>query len=195
MRSIQVWEHLNSFGIVKSDVVGQVELWRENPLESCDVIVGPMVYSYAAKVRMAVYVKSNSQRGTWRKGRDRADDLFVEGIYRVHSRELVTVDSVDPEVRLVMTRHDGLKQLYIERGLMGPNEQIYRGSVDRSMVEGKHLLGICPPNISHWAKSFTEIEISMPVSVLKDHGYDVPLDIVRRYVKGVGSYEITLLDE
>ena len=73
---------------------------------------------------------------------------------------------------------------------MGLTEQIFKGSVDRSMVEGKHLLGICPPNISHWAKSFTEIEISMPVSVSKDHGYNVPLDIVRQYVRGVGSYEI-----
>ena len=195
MRSTQIWEHLDRFGIGKADVVGQVELWKEDPVESCDVIVGPMVYSYAAKVRIAVYVKSNSQRGTWREGRDRVDDMYVEGLYRVHTRKLVTADSVGPEDRLVMTRHESLKQLYIERGLMGPTEQIFTGSVDRSMAEGKHLLGICPPNISRWAKSFTEVEISMPVSVLKDHGYDVPLDIVLQYVKGVGSYEITLLDE
>ena len=103
-----------------------------------------MVYSYAAKVRIAVYVKSNSQRGTWREGRDRADDMYVEGLYRVHSRELVTADSVGPEDRLVMTRHESLKQLYIERGLMGPTEQIFTGSVDRSMAEGKHLLGYLP---------------------------------------------------
>ncbi len=195
MRSTQVWEHLDRFGIRKSDVVGQVEFWRENPVESCDVIIGPMVYSYASKVSIAAYVKPNSQRGAWREGRDRADDLFVEGLYRVHARELVTAVSVAPEDRLVVTRHDSLKQLYVERGLMSPTEQVYRGSVDRSMVEGKHLLGICPPNISHWAESFTEVETPMPVSVLKDHGYDVPLDIVRQYVRGVGSYEITLLDE
>ena len=117
MRSTQIWEHLDRFGIGKADVVGQVELWKEDPVESCDVIIGPMVYSYAAKVRIAVYVKSNSQRGTWREGRDRADDMYVEGLYRVHARELVTADSVGPEDRLVMTRHESLKQLYIERGL------------------------------------------------------------------------------
>ena len=194
MRSIQIWEHLDKFGIRKEDVIGQVEPWRQDPLQSCDVIVGPMVYSYAARVRIAVYVKPNSQRGTWREGRDRAEDVFVEGLYRVHARQLVTADSIGPKDRLVMTRHDSLKPLYVERGLMRPTEEIFKGSVDRSMAEGKHLLGICPPNISHWAKSFTEIEISMPLSVLKEHDYDVPLDIVRQYVKGIGSYEINLLD-
>ena len=56
-----------------------------------------MIYSYAVKSSMAVYFRSNSQMGMWREGRDRADDLFVEGLYRVDTRELVTADSVGPE--------------------------------------------------------------------------------------------------
>ena len=195
MRSSQVWEHLERFGIGQADVVGQVEFRKENPVKSGDVIIGPMVYSYAAKADMAIYVKQNSPRGVWREGRDRACDLFVEGLYRVRNRELVTVDSVGPEERLVMTRHDHLRQIYVEKGLMNPTEQIVDGNVDRSMVEGKHLLGVCPPNISHWGKSFTEVEMPMPVSVLKAHEYNVPLDIVRQYIRGVGSYEVTLLRE
>lgn len=147
MRSTQVWEHLDRLGIRNSDVVGGAETWKENPVEGCDVIIGPMVYSYAAKVSIAVYVKPTSQRGTWREGRDRADDLFVEGLYRVHARELVTADSVGPEDRLVVTRYLSLKKLYVDMGLMSQAEQIYSGIADRSMVEGKHLLGICPPNI------------------------------------------------
>jgi hypothetical protein len=194
MRSAGVWEHLHRHRIRPTDVVGQLEFWKEDPAKPGDVIVGPMVYSYAAKVDFVVYVKPSSPRGSWREGRDLADFLFVEGLYRVHPRELVTADSVDSEERLVMTQHD-LKQVYVEMGLMDPTEQIFKEKVNRSMVEGKHLLGICPPDISHWAKSFTEVEISIPVSVTKAHEYNVPLDIVRQYIKGSGSFEVTLLDE
>ena len=195
MRATQVWEYLGRFGIGRSDVAGQVEFRKENPVKSGDIIIGPMVHSYAAQADMAVYVKQKSPRGIWREGRDRASDLFVEGLYRVCARELVTAESVTSEDRLVITRHDHLKPVYVEKGLMRPAEQIIEGDVDRSMAEGKHLLGVCPPNISHWAKSFTEVQMPMPVSVLKAHEYNVPLDIARRYIRGVGSYEITRLDE
>ena len=184
MRSTQVWDYLEGLGIGKADVVGRVEFWKEDPIGSCEVIIGPMAYSLASKVSMAVYVKPSSQRGAWREGRDRAEDLFVEGVYKVQARELVTADSVGPEDRLIVTRHKGLNELYVEMGLMHPNEQVHTGNIDRSMAEGKHLLGICPPDISHWAKSLTETQIAIPVSVLKNHEYDVPLNIVRQYVKG-----------
>ena len=178
MRSSQVWERLEGFGIGRADVVGQLEFWKEDPINPGDVIMGPIIYKYAAIADLAVYVKQDAPRGVWREGRDRACDLFVEGLYRVRSRALVIADSVGPEERLVMTRHDHLRQIYVEKGLMNPTEQIVDGNVDRSMVEGKHLLGICPPNISHWGKSFTEVEMPMPVSVLKAHEYNVPLDVV-----------------
>ena len=195
MRSGQVWEHLRGFGIRRSDVAQQVSFGAiKEQIEAGDVIIGPMVYSFAAKAAKAVYVKQSSPRGVWREGKDRADDLFVEGQYRVRARELVTADSVKAEDRLIVTRHDHLRQVYVDKDLMRPTETIIKGNVEKSMVEGKHILGVCPPNVSHWAKSFTEVQMPMPVHLLKTYEYNVPLEIARKYILGVGSYEVTLLD-
>lgn len=77
---------------------------------------------------------------------------------------------------LVVTRHDGLVQLMLAEGLIGPDAEVLDHIEDASVLEGRVVFGILPLDLAARCAAVVHIPLRLPPSL---RGAELPVEVVR----------------
>jgi hypothetical protein len=80
-------------------------------------------------------------------------------------------------IDLVVTRHPGLVEFLMERGLCTPEVTVIPHASPED-VRGKHVCGVLPHSLSCLCESFTEVPLALPLEL---RGVELSLEQVRQY--------------
>ena len=80
------------------------------------------------------------------------------------------------KVDLIITRHQALIELLIERGIATSETPVHTGTVDIETVRGKHVAGVLPFELAAAAKSVTQIPLAITPD---DRGKELPIERLR----------------
>ena len=81
------------------------------------------------------------------------------------------------KVDLIITRHQALIELLIERGIATSETPVHTGTVDIETVRGKHVAGVLPFELAAAAKSVTQIPLAITPD---DRGKELPIERLRK---------------
>lgn len=88
---------------------------------------------------------------------------------------------------LVVTRHPGLIDYLLEKGMVDENTTVLSHVVDPSILDGKNVCGVLPHALSARCSSFTEIPLDLPPEL---RGKELDVEQVRRYAQPAVTYRI-----
>jgi len=89
-------------------------------------------------------------------------------------------------IDLVVTRHPGLVEFLMERGLCAPGVAVIPHASPED-VRGKNVCGVLPHSLSCLCKSFTEVPLTLPAEL---RGVELSLEQVRQYAGEPTTYII-----
>jgi putative CRISPR-associated protein (TIGR02620 family) len=93
------------------------------------------------------------------------------------------------EVEVVVTRHPGLVAYLKKVGLASDNTQVV-AHASPEVVQGKHVCGVLPHNLSCLCSSFTEVPLHLPAEL---RGQELSLEQVEQYAQPAVTYKVEKL--
>jgi hypothetical protein len=97
-----------------------------------------------------------------------------------------------PRIDIVVTQHETLVALLIERGIITPETPVLTHATAED-VKGKHVLGVLPHHLSSQAATITEIPIRFTGAEQRKAfaGGDIPLEQLTRMAGRPVTYKVT----
>lgn len=87
---------------------------------------------------------------------------------------------------LIITRHKALVHYLVEIGLAAPNTPVISHATADD-VRGRHVIGVLPLWLAHFAASVTEVPLRVPADA---RGRELSLDEVRQWAGDPTTYVI-----
>lgn len=94
-----------------------------------------------------------------------------------------------PKIELLVTRHNGVLNLFRESGMIKKDCRIIRHAHVHDVM-GKHVAGIIPVPLASYCASYTAIEIQYPPEL---RGMELTEEEVRRYFRGFTRFKVEVL--
>ncbi len=95
-------------------------------------------------------------------------------------------------IDVIVTRHAGLVDYLIELGIATPEVEVV-AHASPEVVEGKHVCGVLPHNLSALTASFTEVPLlNLPMEL---RGTELTLEQMKEYAGTPVTYKVTKVTE
>ena len=91
----------------------------------------------------------------------------------------------DPE-KIVVTRHPGLVEFLVSRGVVGADVQVIEHAT-ADQVRGKHVFGVLPLHLAREAACVTEIPLNIPQEL---RGKELSVEQVRQFAGEPWTYAV-----
>lgn len=91
---------------------------------------------------------------------------------------------------LIVTRHKGLVQYLVAKGFVGADVEVVEHA-SAEVVEGKHVWGVLPHNLSVLCSSFTEVPLSPPAEL---RGKELTMEQVEQYAGKPVTYMVNTVE-
>ncbi len=88
---------------------------------------------------------------------------------------------------VVVTRHAGLIEYLIEKGIVSKDVEIVAHATSKTVI-GKHVVGVLPHSLSSLTLSYTEVPLHLPAEL---RGRELSLGEVKRYAQPAETYIVT----